>query len=329
MPRALIISSDGHAAPDLSAYKPYMSPSVRGDLDELIADSSKRVHVNFFDTMDPKVAEPYRKMMYDSGTIEGKWNVEHRLQSLSNEGILGEVIFPDGAPFGAGALGSARTRYPRHLELEGGRAYNRWLVDYVSGHQERFAAQAIVSLADIDEAVKDVYWAAEHGMKGIVILSAGGNLAAVVALRARDAGGPELAAQVLIYPVTDYDLETTSYVDPANELLLTRESMEWFWGHYISDPAGRLHPEASPLRADVAGVAPAIVLTAERDVLRDEGEKYAAALEAAGVPVRSRRFAGQMHGFFSMVGILPGHEDGVRYVAQEQDQLFHQPRREE
>jgi predicted TIM-barrel fold metal-dependent hydrolase len=167
--KSLIISSDGHAAPELPAYRSYLTPQCRADLDDLIADASKRVHVNFFDTMDPAVADPYRKMMYDSGVIEGKWNVEHRLASLAAEGIQGEVIFPDGAPFGAGGLGSARTRYPRHLELEGGRAYNRWLADYVSDHKERFAAQAIVSLADISEAVKDVRWAAEQGFKGIVM----------------------------------------------------------------------------------------------------------------------------------------------------------------
>ncbi|SNQ45336.1 putative Amidohydrolase 2 [Frankia canadensis] len=169
MPKALVLSSDGHAAPELAAYRPYLSPAVRGDLDDLIAAFSQRVTVNFFDFLDPEVAGPYRKMMYDSGVIEGKWNVEHRLESLSNEGILGEVIFPDGAPFGAGGLGSARTRYPRHLELEGGRAYNRWLVDYISGYEKRFAAQAIISLVDIGEAVKDVYWAAEQGFKGIVM----------------------------------------------------------------------------------------------------------------------------------------------------------------
>src|SRR2546421_9713926 len=117
MPKTLVLSSDGHAAPELSAYRPYVSPQYRRDLDELVAAESKRVTINFFDVLDPEVAGPYRAMMYDSGVIEGKWNVEHRLASLSKEGILGEVIFPDGAPFGAGGLGSARTRFPYHLEL--------------------------------------------------------------------------------------------------------------------------------------------------------------------------------------------------------------------
>ena len=145
--------------------------------------------------------------------------------------------------------------------------------------------------------------------------SAGGNLAAVVALLAR-AGGPPLAAQVLVYPVTDCDFATTSYTDPANQLLLTAESMAWFWDHYAPDPAARLHPDASPLRAPVlSGLPPAIVLTAEHDVLRDEGELYATRLIKAGVPVQHRRFAGQMHGFFTMAGVLPGSADGIEFVA--------------
>ncbi|HEY1822227.1 MAG TPA: alpha/beta hydrolase, partial [Trebonia sp.] len=102
--------------------------------------------------------------------------------------------------------------------------------------------------------------------------SAGGNLSAVMAQRAR-AGGPPIALQVLVYPVTDCDLESTSYRDPANQLMLSRESMVWFWDHYAPDPDARLHPDASPLRnADLLRLPPAVILTAEHDVLRDEGE---------------------------------------------------------
>ena len=145
--------------------------------------------------------------------------------------------------------------------------------------------------------------------------SAGGNLAAVVALLAR-AGGPPIAAQVLVYPVTDCDFSTTSYTDPANQLLLDAESMAWFWDHYAPDEAARLHPDASPLRAPVlSGLPPAIVVTAEHDVLRDEGELYATRLIKARVPVQHRRFPGQMHGFFTMTGMLPGSADALEFVA--------------
>jgi acetyl esterase len=135
-------------------------------------------------------------------------------------------------------------------------------------------------------------------------------------MRARAAGGPAIALQVLVYPVTDCDLEATSYRDPANQLMLSRESMVWFWDHYAPEREARLHPDASPLRgANFAALPPAVILTAEHDVLRDEGELYATRLLKAGVPVRHRRFAGQMHGFFTMVGLLPGAGEALDYVA--------------
>jgi acetyl esterase len=96
--------------------------------------------------------------------------------------------------------------------------------------------------------------------------------------------------------------------------------MVWFWDHYAPDPASRRNPDASPLQAadaDLAGLAPAVVLTAEHDVLRAEGEAYADRLRAAGVPTQARRFPGQMHGFFSMVGVLPGSAAGLDYVAEQ------------
>jgi acetyl esterase len=151
--------------------------------------------------------------------------------------------------------------------------------------------------------------------------SAGGNLAAVVARRARDQGalgpgGPEISLQVLVYPVTDCDFGTLSYTDPANDLQLSARSMIWYWDQYVPDPAARLHPDAAPLRAPVvSGLPPAVIITAEHDVLRDEGELYATRLVKAGVPVVHERFEGQMHGFFAQVGVLPGAERALGFIA--------------
>ena len=135
--------------------------------------------------------------------------------------------------------------------------------------------------------------------------SAGGNLATVVALMAHERGGPRLVHQVLIYPVTDHDLGTPSYRENATGYVLTREGMRWFWSHYLAREADGRHPHASPLRAtSLAGLPSALVITAECDPLRDEGEAYAARLRDAGVPVTLTRYTGMFHGFVRMTRIL-------------------------
>lgn len=145
--------------------------------------------------------------------------------------------------------------------------------------------------------------------------SAGGNISAALALRARDRGGPNIALQLLIYPVTDADFERPSYTDPENQLLLSRDGMLWFWDHYCPDAARRTEPDASPLHAeDLSDLPPAVVLTAEHDPLRDEGEDYAKRLEQAGVPVDFKRYPGQMHAFFTLL-MLPGSELGMQQVS--------------
>ncbi len=150
--------------------------------------------------------------------------------------------------------------------------------------------------------------------------SAGGNLAAVIAQRAAKEGAPDISLQVLVYPVTDGAMDTKSYDAPENQLILSKASMEWFWDHYAPDTDQRLAPGASPSRAqDLSGVAPAIVLTAEYDVLRDEGEAYADKLRSAGVPVVQKRFDRQMHGFFTMHDVLPGATKAVDYVGEQID----------
>jgi acetyl esterase len=173
--------------------------------------------------------------------------------------------------------------------------------------------------AAVDDAWTVLRWAAEHAAGLPLIVagdSAGGNLAAVVALRtARE--GPELALQILVEPVTDSDTETGSYRDPDNQLIVTRDSMLWFFERYAPDPATRNDPRLAPLRAaSLSGAPPAVVLTAEHDVLRDEGEAYAERLREAGVVVSHRRFAGQMHGFFALVNVLPASADGMDFVVE-------------
>jgi acetyl esterase len=135
--------------------------------------------------------------------------------------------------------------------------------------------------------------------------SAGGNLTAVVAIEAREQGGPPLVFQLLVYPVTDYSFSTPSYQDNADGYLLTKDSMVWFWDHYLRTEADGQDHRASPLRAsDLTGLPPALVITAEYDPLRDEGEAYGRRLQEAGVDTTISRYDGMIHGFFGMVGIM-------------------------
>jgi acetyl esterase len=127
--------------------------------------------------------------------------------------------------------------------------------------------------------------------------SAGGNVAAVVALMARDRGSPQLVYQLLMYPVLDYAFDTPSYRDNAEGYMLTKDVMAWCWSVYLRAEADGQNPYASPLRAQDLGSLPtALVITAEYDPLRDEGEAYAAGLRQAGVPVVCKRQAGAIHG---------------------------------
>ncbi len=146
--------------------------------------------------------------------------------------------------------------------------------------------------------------------------SSGGNLATVMARRARDRGGPPIDLQILVYPCVDSDLDTESHHDPAYQLLLTRESSVWFWDHYLPDRTRRAEADAAPGRvADLSGLPPTVMALAEFDILRAEGRRYADRLRAAGVPVLSRTFDGQMHGFFNMLDVMPAARQAVRFVS--------------
>ncbi len=135
--------------------------------------------------------------------------------------------------------------------------------------------------------------------------SAGGNLAAVMALLARDRHGPRLLLQVLVYPVTNHDFGTPSYRENATGYMLTTEDMRWFWRHYLAREEQGGEPGASPFRAaSLADLPPVLVITAGCDPLRDEGEAYAVRLRDAGVPVTLTQYPGMFHGFLRMTRIL-------------------------
>ena len=189
------------------------------------------------------------------------------------------------------------------------------LVDYRLAPEHRYPA-------GVDDSYAALKWVGDHiiditGREVPLIVigdSAGGNLAAVMAIRARDRNGPSIALQILVYPVTDADFDRPSYTDPENQLLLTRDGMIWFWDHYLPDPSRRTEPDASPIRSkDLSGLPPAVILTAEHDVLRDEGESYSSRLREAYVSADLQRYTGQMHGFFTLL-MLPGSELGFQQV---------------
>jgi acetyl esterase len=179
-------------------------------------------------------------------------------------------------------------------------------VDYRLAPEHKFPAA-------VDDAIAATKWIAGNakqlGVDASRLMvggdSAGGNLAAVVAISARDGNGPKIAGQVLIYPATDFAKTHPSHREPETSILLTHTVIKWFSDHYLRDATDGADWRASPARVGtLAGLPPAYVLTAGADPLRDEGNEYAQRLKDAGVPVTFRNFPGQFHGFFTMGKLL-------------------------
>jgi acetyl esterase len=252
------------------------------------------------------------------------------IQSASDRRIPGpageipvRVYTPSGtAPFpllvyfhgGGWVLGSIDTHDGVCRELANAAGCVVVSVDYRLAPEHKFPA-----------AVEDCYaatqWASAHaGELGADLRrlavggdSAGGNLAAAVSQMARDRGGPPIVFELLVYPVTTAAFDTPSYRDNADGYLLTAGDMHWFWNHYLSGPGDGDNPYASPLRATrLDGLPPALVITAEFDPLRDEGEQYGRMLEEAGVPARLIRYDGMIHGFFGMGHLMDKAKAAVR-----------------
>jgi acetyl esterase/lipase len=182
----------------------------------------------------------------------------------------------------------------------------------------------------IDQAYAATRWVGEHGKEiqvdssrlAVAGNSVGGNMAAVVALKAKEAGTPKLSFQLLLWPVTDANLETASYNQFAQGHFLTKPLMKWFWDNYTTDPKQRAERFASPLQAtteQLKGLPPALVQTAEFDVLRDEGEAYARKLDAAGVTVTAVRYNGMIHdyGLLNPLAHIPAVQAALRQAGAE------------
>jgi acetyl esterase len=233
-----------------------------------------------------------------------------RVYTPPGDGPFGGLVYFHG---GGWVIGDLESHDPICRFLADGAGCVVVSVDYRLAPEHRFPAA-------VDDCWAATRWVAEHadelgidrGRLAVGGDSAGGNLAAVVAQLARDNGGPPLVFQLLVYPVTDADFSRASYTENAEAQILPTVLMHWFWDEYAPDAAERQDPRAAPMRARrLDGLPPALVITAEYDPLRDEGEAYARRMEEAGVPVTLTRYDGVLHAFFTMPGTLQKADEAI------------------
>ncbi|MBW8480738.1 alpha/beta hydrolase [Actinomadura parmotrematis] len=299
------------------------------------------------DFVEATANPPY---LYDLGPVEGRKAVDGvqdgdvpvpaaDVRDLTIAGPAGDVpirVFrPAGTTgrlpvllytHGAGwVFGNAHThdRLVRELTVRAGAA--TVFVDYDLSPEARYPAALEQVYAALEWIAEE---GAEHDLDGTRIAvagdSVGGNMTAALTLLAKRRGGPSIAAQLLYYPVTDAAFDTGSYEQFAEGYFLRRDAMRWFWDQYTTDPAERAQTTASPLRAsleELAGLPPALVIVAEADVLRDEGEAYAAKLRAAGVPVTAVRYQGIIHDFVMLNALRDTH--AARAATQQGGEFLH------
>ncbi len=296
--RALLAMMDEQGAPPLESQDPIEARNSRMEPMKLLGGEPEALgYVEDLSIAGPGGDVPVRVYASESG------------------GLRPALIYFHGGGFVFGNL-DTHDAVCRALAKESGAVVIS--VDYRLSPEHKFPAA-------VEDAHAVTVWVAAHSERlGIDARriavggdSAGGNLATVVAMRCRDAGGPALAAQVLLYPVTDFSsFETGSHLELGEGYFLTRAAMEWFSRHYLASPELARHPHASPLLApDLSRLPPALVVTAEFDPLRDEGEAYAKRLRQAGVPVIVTRYPGMIHGFVSMRGVLAGGRRAIEEAA--------------
>jgi len=242
---------------------------------------------------------------YEQRTVPGPGgDIPVRIYSQATEAALPVVVFFHGGGWTIGDVASYDTLC-RKLAVATGLTVIS--VDYRLAPEHVFPAAA----EDCFAATK---WIAEHGGElgvdgsrlAVAGDSAGGNLAAVTSILARDRGGPTISFQLMIYPVIDGTMSFPSYKENAEGYLLTADDMAWFYEQYVPPDVDRKNAMLSPLYApDLSGLPPALVITAEYDPLRDEGEAYADALQQAGVEARASRYDGMVHGFVPIDGVVP------------------------
>ena len=275
----------------------------------------------------------YKKLRTAGPPGDAVAQVEDRMIPGPGGEIPVRIYRPDGdGPFpgllffhgGGWVLGDVDTHDRVCRTLANGAASVVLSVDYRRAPEHKYPAAA-------DDCYAATVWLAEHSSElnvdasrlAVCGDSAGGNLAAVVPLMARDRSGPALAAQILIYPVTDHSFDTRSYRDNAEGYGLGQSAMRWFWDHYLDSESDGAQPYASPLRAgDLSGLPPALVISAEFDPLRDEGEAYAERLREAGVDTRLTRCEGVVHGFVQTPDLIPEAGRALTQIAQQLRTVF-------
>ena len=244
----------------------------------------------------------------ENKTIPGGPNGEISIQLIKPQGngnkTLPVVMYFHG---GGWVLGGFDTHERLLRELANGADAAVIFVNYTPSPEAKYPIP-------VEEAYAATKWVAENGQtlnldsSRLVVAgdSVGGNMATVVALLAQERGGPHITFQLLFYPVTDANFDTTSYLKYQEGYWLTREAMKWFWDNYLSNDTNRKEPTVSPLQASIdqlSKLPPALIIVGENDVLRDEGEAYAHKLMQAGVPTTATRYLGTIHDFVMLNAI--------------------------